>query len=46
MKRESCTDCVCLIEDDNGTWVCDECGKPCAEIKRCPETGEEEGNAN
>ena len=38
MKRESCADCVCLVEGDNGEWICDECGKEVETINNCPET--------
>ena len=43
MTNKQCQDCICLVEE-NGTWVCDECQKPCSEVKRCPETGEEADN--
>lgn len=44
MKKEQCQDCVCLVVGDNGEWVCDECQKPCSDVKRCPETRETESN--
>lgn len=44
MKRESCVDCISLVEGENGEWICDECQKCIEEIKRCPETGEEAEN--
>lgn len=31
-----CADCAALIEE-NHTWVCDECQKPCKEVMSCPE---------
>lgn len=37
MKKEYCQDCVCLVEGDNGEWVCDECQKPIDEVEYCPE---------
>ena len=40
MTREFCTDCVCLVEGDNGEWICDECQMPVEEVEKCPE-GEE-----
>ena len=27
-----CKDCVYLVEDEEGNWVCDACGKKCADI--------------
>lgn len=44
MTKEQCRDCVCLVSENNGEWFCDECNKPCVEVKRCPETGEETEN--
>lgn len=32
-----CADCACLVEGDNGEWVCDTQSKPCAEITECGE---------
>ena len=37
MKREFCTDCVCLVEGEHGEWICDECQKKVEEVKKCPE---------
>ena len=37
MKEERCRDCVCLAEGENAEWVCDELGKPCKDIEKCPE---------
>ena len=37
MKRETCTDCVCLVSGKNDEWICDECNKPVEEVERCPE---------
>ena len=41
MTKENCRDCVCIVSESNGTWVCDECGQPCDDIERCPEIGVE-----
>ncbi len=27
-----CSDCMYLVEDDEGNWVCDDCGMKCCEI--------------
>ena len=42
MTREFCRDCVCLVEGDNGEWVCDECQKTVEEVTECPEGMTEE----
>lgn len=26
-RKERCLDCAYLVEDENGNWVCDDCGK-------------------
>ena len=26
-RKERCLDCTYLVEDENGNWVCDDCGK-------------------
>lgn len=31
-QKRRCRDCCYLIEDDNGNWVCDDCGKEIHEI--------------
>lgn len=38
MTREFCRDCICLVEGDNGEWVCDECQKTVEEVAECPES--------
>lgn len=30
-----CADCFFLVEDVDGTWLCDEHEKPCAEVELC-----------
>ena len=35
--RSRCEDCVCLVEGDNGEWVCDELNQKVEEVKDCPE---------
>ena len=37
MNRKDCRDCVCLIEGDNGEWICDECEMIVEKVKICPE---------
>ena len=32
MKRCNCADCVCLVEGNNGEWICDEVNKPVEEV--------------
>lgn len=27
-----CRHCAYLVEDDNGNWVCDDCGRKCDDI--------------
>ena len=41
MTKNQCIDCICLVADENGNWICDELQKLCSEVKKCPETGEE-----
>lgn len=41
MTRNFCRDCICLVEGDNGEWVCDECQKTVEEVTECPETDDE-----
>ena len=26
-RRNRCLDCAYLVEDKNGNWICDDCGK-------------------
>lgn len=33
--KKHCSDCTCLVEGDNGEWVCGEIELPCKEIKNC-----------
>lgn len=40
MSRNQCSECLGLVAGFNGTWICGECSKPCAEIKHCPASGE------
>ena len=35
--RSRCEDCICLVEGDNGEWVCDELQKKVEEVKDCPQ---------
>ena len=37
MLKEDCKDCVCLVEGDNGKWVCDEVDRNIKDINECPE---------
>lgn len=37
LKQVRCLDCACLVEGDNGEWICDELNKPCEEVEDCPE---------
>lgn len=37
MTKEYCSNCICLVEGDNGEWICDECQKAVEEITECPE---------
>lgn len=50
MNKETCSCCVCLIEDEELRWVCDEAGKPIEEVLVCPEgmkeSHEEKGMLN
>jgi len=36
MKKETCRDCSCLIEDDQKRWACDEVEMPIEDIEKCP----------
>ena len=40
MTREFCRDCICLVEGDNGEWICDETQKEISTMDYCPETRE------
>ena len=40
MTREFCENCICLVEGDNGEWVCDECQQTVEEVAECPESEE------
>ena len=40
MKKETCTDCICLVEGNAGEWVCDEAQKPIEKVEICPEMNE------
>lgn len=42
MKKCNCENCVCLVEGNNGEWICDEVNKPIEEVKHCPEGIKEE----
>ena len=35
--RSRCQDCICLVEGDNGEWVCDELNQEVEQVKDCPE---------
>ena len=35
--RSRCEDCICLVEGDNGEWVCDELNQEVEQVKDCPE---------
>ena len=35
--RSRCQDCICLVEGDNGVWVCDELNQKVEEVKDCPQ---------
>ena len=37
MNRKDCKDCVCLVEGDNGEWICDECQQEVEKVTICPE---------
>ena len=30
--KNRCRDCAYLVEDFDGAWVCDDCGRLCSEI--------------
>lgn len=36
--KERCTNCVCLVEGNQGQWMCDEQNLPCMSISTCPES--------
>lgn len=40
--KERCSDCFCLVEGDNGEWICDDCEKEIHEIEVCPNSDEPE----
>lgn len=40
MKKCDCANCICLVEGNNGEWICDEVGKPIEKIENCPEASE------
>lgn len=35
--HDRCANCVCLVSNGNGDWICDEVDKLCAEVTDCPE---------
>ncbi len=35
--KDRCQDCGCLVEGENGKWVCDAVGRECITIKSCGE---------
>lgn len=37
MNKEYCRDCVCLSEDEDSEWFCDEAQKKIKDIEVCPE---------
>ena len=37
MKKGFCSDCACLVEGDNGEWICDERDQPIEDVEECPE---------
>lgn len=37
MRKETCKDCICLVADTEGHWVCDERELPIEQIDSCPE---------
>ena len=37
MNRRDCRDCVCLLERDNGEWICGESDKIVERVAVCPE---------
>ena len=36
-KLERCSDCICLVEGENGEWICDEYEERCDAIDKCGE---------
>lgn len=36
MWKNRCADCVCLVEDDDKDWYCDEVQVKCILIDECP----------
>ena len=43
-EAKRCLDCAYLVEDGEGEWVCDDCGKPVQEIMlgECPNSVDED----
>lgn len=39
---EFCRDCVCLVADNEGNWICDELQIPCEIVDICPEDNNEQ----
>ena len=37
MTPEQCEHCVCLCEEAEGVWYCDQYDKPITEIEKCGE---------
>lgn len=41
MEKSFCKDCICLVEDTDKQWVCDELQKEIAKVEECPESEQE-----
>lgn len=41
MNKNKCKDCICLVEDENNEWFCDEMQLPIKLINVCPEDDDE-----
>ena len=37
MTKTHCKHCICLIEGENGDWICEELQKKIEDILECPE---------
>ena len=37
MEKTDCEHCVCLVQNDEGQWICNELDRPIDEIDECPE---------
>jgi hypothetical protein len=44
-KKERCRDCICLVQGDNGEWICDEKQMEINSVERCPEGMDDESES-